>query len=183
MIVNLVYLRGVDSCDNFPWQECLIVFLIFYALLHNYEMPYHTRLGNFLEMFSTMFIVMVLHAASSSDEGDQTVASSEKSYVSGYVRAIFVLLLMAMMGVLFLAIKARDYFEKRQKKLAEKHAHHEWAKLRQGIGLIQREADYMRHPKPKAQANAGPLRLLATSKRSVRDHSFGHTPPSAANTV
>jgi hypothetical protein len=31
--VNFVYLRGVDSCDNYPWQEILIVFLIFYGLL------------------------------------------------------------------------------------------------------------------------------------------------------
>ena len=30
--INFVYLRGVDSCDNYPWQEILIVFLIFYGL-------------------------------------------------------------------------------------------------------------------------------------------------------
>lgn len=168
MVVNLVYLRGVDSCDNFPWQECLIVFLIFYALLHNYEMPYHTRLGNFLEMFSTMFIVMVLHAATSSGgHGAQGVSDSEDTYLSAYVRAIFVLVLMAMMGSLFMVIKARDYWEKRQHKLSVKHAHHEWGKLNHGMGLIRQEIDFLHQPHA-AQPRAGPQRLLAAAKRSVQ---------------
>jgi hypothetical protein len=164
MVVNLVYLRGVDSCDKFPWQECLIVFLIFYALLHNYEMPYHTRLGNFLEMFSTMFIVMVLHAATSSDGG----LDSDESYLSGYVRALFVLVLLALMGVLFMVIKLRDYWEKRQHKLSIKHAHREWGKLRHGIGLIQQQNNFW---KPSHKDN-GPQRLLAAAKRSVHNNCF-----------
>ena len=164
MVVNLVYLRGVDSCDKFPWQESLIVFLIFYALLHNYEMPYHTRLGNFLEMFSTMFIVMVLHAATSSDGG----LDSDESYLSGYVRALFVLALLAMMGVLFMIIKLRDYWEKRQHKLSIKNAHREWGKLRHGIDLIQQYNNFW---KP-SHKDAGPQRLLAATKRSVHNDLF-----------
>jgi len=56
MVVNLVYLRGVDSCDNFPWQECLIVFLIFYALLHNYEMPCNYTSSPWLLVISGPFL-------------------------------------------------------------------------------------------------------------------------------
>lgn len=164
MVVNLVYLRGVESCDNFPWQECLIVFLIFHGLLHNYEMPYRTRLGNFLEMFSTMFIVMVLHAATSSDGG----LDSNESYLSGYVRALFVLVLLAMMGVLFMIIKLRDYWDKRQHKLSTKHANREWGKLRHGIELIQQQHNF---PK-SSHKDAGPRRLLAAAKRYVHSDSF-----------
>lgn len=164
MVVNIVYLRGVDSCDNFPWQEVLIVFLIFYALLHNYEMPYHTRLGNFLEMFSTMFIVMVLHAATSSNQGQgiQEGMASDAAYLSGQVRASFVLALMVMMGVLFMVIKARDYMEKRQHKLSVKHAHREWRKLCHGIGLIERQIEVVQE---RSAARSGPQRLLAAAKR------------------
>jgi hypothetical protein len=132
MVVNLVYLRGVDSCDNFPWQELLIVCLIFYALLHSYEMPFHTKIGNFLEMFSTMFIVMVLHAATSSDP-------SGKSYLSSYIRALFVLLLITMMGMLLIGIKARTFLDNRRHKHDIKTADVAWKRLRGGVGLIQRQ--------------------------------------------
>ena len=164
MVVNLVYLRGVDSCDKFPWQECLIVFLIFHALLHNFEMPYRTRLGNFLEMFSTMFIVMVLHAATSADGG----LDSDQNYLSGYVRALFVLVLLALMGALFMIIKLRDYWDKRQHKLSTKRAHREWGKLRHGIDIIRQQNNFSK----ASLKGAGPHRLLAAAKRYTQNGLF-----------
>ena len=84
-----------------------------------------------------MFIVMVLHAATSSD-------SSGESYLSGYIRALFVLALMGMMGALFLIIKARDFMEKRRHTKAIKQADKEWVKFRGGVGLIRRHNQSLR---------------------------------------
>eukprot|EP01043_Picozoa_sp_COSAG02_P022177 COSAG02_NODE_1145_length_14241_cov_3.363951_2_plen_2907_part_00 len=134
MVINLVYLRGTSSCDYFPWQECLIVFLIFYTLFHNYESPYRERLGNFLDTFSTMFIVMVLHAATP----PATDRSNDKEiYLSNNVRFWFVVVLATLMIILGALIRFQGRVHRKEKKKAIQTASKEWAKFRGGLQLIK----------------------------------------------
>ena len=72
--------------------------------MQNFEAPYRTRMDNFLEMFSIMFIVMVLHASKQSD-------GSKPSYLTSSVRASFVLSLVVLMTILLVLIKVSADFQ------------------------------------------------------------------------
>ena len=61
IIVNYLFMLGKDSGSSPDWEQYLLVFFVFAALVHSWAQPYMTVAENWLELFSILFLVVVLH--------------------------------------------------------------------------------------------------------------------------
>jgi hypothetical protein len=122
MVINIAYLRGVDSEDGWPWKQFVVVFLAFFCLLQTFEQPYRDRSDNLISMFAAICIILILQVGMAQDKACQ-------AWQTSFFGALFVFLIVLSMILLWLVFKLMGKKKKGERKEIAKHARGRWGSI------------------------------------------------------